>query len=87
MNKYKYWIKDSYDYNFIDLFCGSGGLSLGFERSGFKCELAIDFDESCVNTFKHNHPDIDSSKILNDDISNQTKKLWPKFKSLKNNNK
>ena len=74
-----YWIKSNYKYNFIDLFCGSGGLSLGFNRAGFKCELAIDFDKSCIETFIYNHPNIDKTRILCDNIQNQTNELWSKF--------
>ena len=28
----------------VDLFCGAGGLSLGFKNAGFKLELAVDND-------------------------------------------
>lgn len=39
----------------IDLFCGCGGLSLGFELAGFETILAIDMWKDAVNTFNHNH--------------------------------
>ena len=52
--------------NFIDLFCGAGGFSLGFERAGFKCVGAIDISKSCINTHKLNFPDCVS---INSDIS------------------
>ena len=52
--------------NFIDLFCGAGGLSLGFERAGFKCVGAIDISKACINTHKLNFPDCVS---INKDIS------------------
>ena len=29
--------------NFIDLFSGCGGLSLGLEKAGLKCLMGIDF--------------------------------------------
>ena len=32
----------------IDLFCGCGGLSKGFEMAGFKTALAIDFWKDAV---------------------------------------
>ena len=70
------------DLKFIDLFCGSGGLSLGFSKAGFECELAIDFDKSCIETFSYNHPNIHQSRILNDDIHNQTKSNWTKHNFL-----
>ena len=39
---------------FIDLFSGCGGLSLGFEQSGFKGLLAIDFWQDALTTYSHN---------------------------------
>lgn len=39
----------------IDLFCGAGGLSLGFEKAGFEIEFAIDMWEDAINTYNHNH--------------------------------
>ncbi len=82
MEDNKYWIKSSYEHTFIDLFCGSGGLSLGFSRAGFKCELAIDFDNSCIQTFSYNHPNIDSSRILSEDIHKQTLSNWNQYNFL-----
>ena len=41
----------------IDLFCGAGGLSKGFEMAGFEILGGIDFDKSSIETFKGNHPD------------------------------
>jgi len=38
----------------LDLFCGAGGLSLGFEMAGFKSVLGIDFDNKCVETYSKN---------------------------------
>lgn len=39
----------------IDLFCGCGGLSLGFEMAGFEVSYAIDMWEKAVSTYNHNH--------------------------------
>ena len=39
---------------FIDLFCGSGGLSLGFEWAGWKCLLSTDFWEDAIRTYNDN---------------------------------
>lgn len=39
----------------IDLFCGCGGLSLGFEMAGFEVKKAIDMWEDAVKTYNHNH--------------------------------
>lgn len=38
----------------IDCFCGAGGLSLGFEKAGFKVEYAFDLDEAAIKTYKKN---------------------------------
>lgn len=39
----------------IDLFCGAGGLSLGFEKAGFEIELAVDMWDDAIKTYNHNH--------------------------------
>ncbi len=39
----------------IDLFCGCGGLSLGFEMAGFEPYIAIDMWSDAVKTYNHNH--------------------------------
>lgn len=51
----------------IDLFCGAGGMSKGFEMAGFEILLGVDFDRHCIETFKTNHK---TSKIIFDDIKN-----------------
>lgn len=38
----------------IDLFCGIGGLSLGFEQSGFEPVAAIDMWDDAIKTYNHN---------------------------------
>lgn len=38
----------------IDLFCGCGGLSRGFEMAGFETKIAIDMWSDAVNTYNHN---------------------------------
>lgn len=53
-------------YNVIDLFCGCGGFSLGFERAGFNVLLGIDIWKDALSTFKLNH---NRSEILNADLS------------------
>lgn len=41
--------------NAIDLFCGAGGLSYGFEMAGVNVLLGIDNDEKALETFELNH--------------------------------
>jgi DNA (cytosine-5)-methyltransferase 1 len=41
--------------NFIDLFSGCGGLSVGLELAGHSCKLGVDFNSDAIETFKHNH--------------------------------
>lgn len=38
----------------IDLFCGIGGLSLGFENAGFEVAAAIDMWDDAIKTYNHN---------------------------------
>ena len=42
----------------IDLFCGCGGMTLGFSYGGFQSILASDIDENCEATFTTNFPDV-----------------------------
>lgn len=41
-------------YKVIDLFCGAGGLSLGFENVGFEICHAIDFNKYAIQTYNKN---------------------------------
>ncbi len=43
--------------NIIDLFCGCGGLSYGFERAGYNVLLGVDNDKVALKTFEKNHKD------------------------------
>ena len=40
--------------NIIDLFCGAGGMSLGFEKEGFSSILAIDKWDDAITTYNYN---------------------------------
>jgi len=52
----------------IDLFCGAGGLSLGFSQEGFVTTLANDIEACCVDTYAHNHPETPRNHIIKGDI-------------------
>lgn len=56
-------------YNVLDLFCGAGGLSYGFERAGFNILLGIDNDAAALKTFELNHK---NSKSICGDITQIT---------------
>jgi site-specific DNA-cytosine methylase len=47
----------------IDLFCGAGGFSNGFEKAGVDLKYGIDVDNDALKTFRHNH---DSDAIEKD---------------------
>ncbi len=57
------------DYNVLDLFCGCGGLSYGFESAGFNVLLGIDNDAKALETFELNHK---NSKSICGDITQIT---------------
>ena len=57
-------------FNVIDLFCGAGGMSIGFELMGrFRIVGAIDNWQPAINTFRYNHPKVSKEKIICDDLS------------------
>ncbi|MEF1216318.1 DNA cytosine methyltransferase (plasmid) [Photobacterium damselae subsp. damselae] len=51
--------------NVVDLFCGCGGLSAGFEKAGANILLGIDQDKAALKSFQLNH---DDSKVICGDI-------------------
>jgi DNA (cytosine-5)-methyltransferase 1 len=56
----------------VSLFCGAGGLDLGFELQGFSLLLAYDKDEAAVNTYNLNRPDNQVAKRT--DLS--SRRVW-----------
>jgi len=44
-------------YKLFDLFCGAGGLSIGFERNSFEVVKAVDFAKHAINTYNYNRSD------------------------------
>ena len=60
-------------YNYIDLFCGAGGISLGFDNANFSNIFSVEFDENFAKTYKRNFPEHklvikDIKEIGNDEI-------------------
>lgn len=53
----------------VDLFCGVGGMSLGFEQAGFDIIAAVDFDDINVETHKKNFP---KCETVRGDLSTMT---------------
>lgn len=43
-------------YNYIDLFAGAGGMTLGFDNKKFNNILAVEFNEDFAETYKKNFP-------------------------------
>ena len=56
-------------YKVLDLFCGCGGMSLGFEKVGYDVLLGIDIWKDALETYKYNHHD---SQVLQADMSTLT---------------
>lgn len=54
----------------VDLFCGLGGLSLGFQMAGFECVLGLDIHKPSVETFRGVHP---GAAVILGDIRNVIK--------------
>ena len=49
----------------VDLFCGIGGLSYGFQKAGIKIKVGIDFDSTCRYAFETNC----KTKFIHEDIT------------------
>ena len=55
----------------LDLFCGAGGLSYGFERAGFDIALGVDMNAAALETFWRNHR---NAAVLCGDLTNNALK-------------
>lgn len=61
--------------NVVDLFCGAGGLSLGFRQAGFCPVMAFDFDRHACATYaanlgEHVH-EVDLSRVVPSDLARE----------------
>lgn len=55
----------------LDLFCGCGGFSYGFEKAGHQIKYAIDNWKGCQETFEFNHSD---TEFILSDVKEQNPK-------------
>lgn len=53
----------------IDCFAGPGGICTGLHAAGFDTKVAIEFIQSCVDTYSVNHPEV---HVIHGDIRNVT---------------
>lgn len=68
------------DFSTVDLFCGCGGLSLGFQRAGFKIIAAYDNWQPAITVYEQNF----EHKVYKRDLSQKTAQdevidLHPRF--------
>lgn len=61
-------LESSFEYDFIDLFSGAGGLSVGLEQEGFRPIIAVDKDESALATYRFNRPWMSADSLVHQDI-------------------
>ena len=62
----------NYEFDFVDLFAGIGGIRRGFEAAGGRCVFTSEWNMQAVRTYKANHyaePDV---HVFNDDIRKVT---------------
>ena len=62
----------TYDFDFIDLFAGIGGIRKGFEHAGGRCVFTSEWNPFAVRTYKANHYSDESFHTFNEDIREVT---------------
>lgn len=66
------------NYSVVDLFCGIGGLTHGFEKEGFNVSHGLDFDKTCEYAYNRNN----KSNFLHSDVAlikpAEVDQLYPK---------
>ncbi len=61
-----------YEFDFIDLFAGIGGIRRGFEAIGGRCVLTSEWNEPAVRTYKANYYSDPGHHVFNTDIRDLT---------------
>jgi DNA (cytosine-5)-methyltransferase 1 len=61
----------------VDLFCGIGGLTYGFNKSGVKVVAGVDVDEECKFAFEENNNALFINKSIKEISSQEILKLYP----------
>lgn len=56
----------------ISLFCGAGGMDVGFEKAGVEVIWANEFNVDAVNTYRANHP---NTQVIHADIKESKEQL------------
>lgn len=77
INKQK---KPKVKHEFIDLFAGAGGMSLGFEMAGFKAVSAVELVDIAAETHRVNFPECD---VHCGDIAEYSPKKYAKSKKVR----
>ena len=67
-DKFNSFTAEHFQHDFIDLFCGAGGLSVGLEQEGFRPIIAVDKDLSALLTYRFNRPWLKEDNLIHDDI-------------------
>lgn len=62
----------NYEFDFIDLFAGIGGIRRGFDEIGGRCVLTSEWNKYSVQTYKANHYSDPDSHVFNEDIRELT---------------
>ncbi|WP_461532296.1 DNA (cytosine-5-)-methyltransferase [Sinomicrobium sp.] len=59
------FVEPNHEYKVLELFAGAGGLAVGMERAGLKCEALNEIDKFACQTLRKNRP---NWKVLEGDI-------------------
>ncbi|RZJ48086.1 MAG: DNA (cytosine-5-)-methyltransferase [Flavobacterium sp.] len=66
-NEVSNYVKPDNDYKVLELFAGAGGLAIGLEKAGLKCEALNEIDKFACQTLRTNRP---HWKVFEGDIKN-----------------